>query len=260
MTRRDVLAMLAALAAPLPLAGCGTTGRAVPGTGVTLRAGPMQGRLLARAEDDLLAVRTALVEPFGPPPTAPLDVRLVGSFSTPAGPGAAARYLPGERAIEVRLGDGPDPLGDARDFRACIWHEYVHFVLHERAGGEALPAWFDEGVAEYFGRYGSGVAWRPDSRAGDFLGAIRTGCVPRLAEVDRLFYATDHARAYTAYAFAYSVAALLVARYGPSAPASMAGAVRRRYTIGGALRRLYGARLADFEAEWQASLVARYAA
>lgn len=259
LTRRRLLALGAALAAPVPLGGCGGTLRTIPGSAITLRAGPMQGRLVARAEADLDDARRHLAAAFGPPPATPLEVRLVSAFSSPAGAGAAARYLPGQKVIEVRLAGGADLVGDARDFRACLWHEYVHFALHERAGDEPLPAWFDEGVAEHFGRYASGLAWQPD-RGGEFLAAARAGRVPRLAEVDRLFYATDHARAFTAYAFAYTAAARLVARFGEDAPVAMADLVRQRYTVGGALRRLYATRLADFEADWQASLVARYAA
>jgi hypothetical protein len=260
LTRRRLLVLGAGIVAPASLAGCGATTRVVPGTRITLRAGAMQEALLARAERDLVDACRQMAGVFGAQPAVPLEVRLVSRFSSPAGPGAAARYLPGERAIEVQLATGRDPLGDARDFRACVWHEYVHFLLHQRAGGEPLPAWFDEGVAEYFGRYGSGAVWLPSAHGGDFLGTVRAGRVPRLFELDRLFYATDHTRAYTAYAFAYTAAALLVARFGEPAPVLVAEAVRARYTVGGALRRLYGARLADFEAEWRASLVARYAA
>ncbi|HEX7127915.1 MAG TPA: hypothetical protein VF406_19335 [Thermodesulfobacteriota bacterium] len=259
LTRRRLLVLGASALAPAALGGCGATTRVVPGTTITLRGGPMQGLLLARAERHVADACRQLSTVLGDPPAAPLEVRLVSHFSSPAGPGAAARYLPAERVIEVQLATSHDPLGDLREFRACIWHEYVHVLLHDRTGGEPLPAWFDEGVAEYFGRYGSGIDWRPESRGGAFLEVVRTRRVPRFFEIDRLFYAADHARAYTAYAFAYTAAALLVARFGDSAPALVAEAVRQRYTVGGALRRLYGTRLADFEAEWQASLITRYA-
>lgn len=256
-TRRDLLRAVA-LGLPAALAGCGQSVRRLPDASLTLRGGFGQGPLLARVARELAAARQALAAEFGPPPTADLEVRLVHDFSSPAGVGAIARYLPRQRAIELVLGNGPDPLGDPTELRGCLWHEYAHVVLHDRAAGEALPAWLDEGAAELYGKYRSGIAWSPEARGGEFLRWVAGGRVPRLTEVNRLFFATDHARAYTAYAFAYSAVALMIERFGPDAPARCIDAIGERYSVGGALKRLYGARLADFEADWQAILLARY--
>jgi hypothetical protein len=259
-TRRALLGAVAGAVAPAALSGCAGTTRSMRENPVALRAGWGQAGLLAKAEAALLEARASVALCFGPPPPADLEVRLVHAFSVPAAPGVAARYDPARRVIEVLLPDGPAPMHGPASWQGSLWHEYVHHVVHQTAGGEPVPAWFDEGTAECFGKYRSGVVFDPYRRGLQFLDWVRTSRVPRFAELDRMIRGTDHGRGYTAYAFAYTAVAHVVERFGEGAPARCLAAVRERYSLGGALRREYGVRLADLEADWRAALVARYSA
>jgi len=45
------------------------------------------------------------------------------------------------------------------DVAPTLEHEFTHYMLREITGGNALPAWFDEGVATLVERRGSGSRW-----------------------------------------------------------------------------------------------------
>lgn len=253
------LRAIAAGALSAATAGCAATVRRAPEASLTV-VGPWgQDRLARAVETALLEARRACDLALGPAPDTVLEVRLVHQFSTPAGVGAIARYLSGPRVIEVLIADDQAGLGDLRQLRGVLWHEYVHYRVHAIAEGERVPAWLDEGMADYFGRYRSGLSWEPAVVGGQFLPWIAEDRIPRLAELDVLFFATEHARAYTAYAFAYTAVARLVELLGDRAPAECVAMIRLHYTIGGALKHHYGLRLADFERDWQATLLRRYA-
>jgi hypothetical protein len=86
------------------------------------------------------------------------------------------------------------------------------------------------------------------------------GRIPRLADSREMIYLeSDPERIRAGYAFAATAVALLVERLGADAPVRCARLAAAHYTVGGALKRLYGLRLADFQTDWHVTLASRYA-
>jgi tetratricopeptide (TPR) repeat protein len=59
--------------------------------------------------------------------------------------GIAGYFQPGEDVNYITLAAG----GDDEKF-STIFHEYVHFILNLNYGKSEIPAWFNEGLAEYY--------------------------------------------------------------------------------------------------------------
>ena len=58
----------------------------------------------------------------------------------------AGYFQPGEDVNYITLSTG----GNDTDTFGTIFHEYVHFIVNTNVGKSGVPAWFNEGLAEYY--------------------------------------------------------------------------------------------------------------
>ncbi|PYS99010.1 MAG: hypothetical protein DMF63_13130 [Acidobacteria bacterium] len=58
----------------------------------------------------------------------------------------AGYFQPGEDVNYITLSTG----GTDEDTYGTIFHEYVHFIIDTNFGKSSVPAWFNEGLAEYY--------------------------------------------------------------------------------------------------------------
>jgi len=97
---------------------------------------------------------------------------------------------------------------------AVLWHEVVHLALFTAAGGDRLPRWFHEGVAVSI-ETGWGTA---DSLR--LLVAAARG--PELADISRLFQASERSESAEAYRLATALVDSLRTRHGAAIPGAIA--------------------------------------
>ncbi|RKH34824.1 peptidase MA family metallohydrolase [Corallococcus sicarius] len=114
-----------------------------------------------------------------------LDVVLYtrDEFRTHLGPTYAARVAGLYHDNAIRMNDAAELT---QMTKATLVHEYVHAALDEicKGGGDALPRWFNEGLAEY-------IEWRylgldgPPRHLKDMMrGAAKQDRLPKLSDMD----------------------------------------------------------------------------
>lgn len=140
--------------------------------------------------------------------------------------------------------------GDLSALPAVFRHELAHLALAAAAGGRA-PRWLQEGYAQYAaGSWDWREAWRLRFalllRGGDILEGLSLG-FPRDAEGARL-----------AYLLSYTAVHELVSMAGSDGLAAFFGALRQGDGVDGALRRVYGLTLDQFEERWRGRVETRY--
>ena len=96
-------------------------------------------------------------------------------------------------------------------------HEVAHLALSARAGGQPLPRWLHEGVAMSVDR-----GW---GAAGQLRLLIEMTGSPATADLTRLFGSGAQSDTARAYGLSAALVADLQRRYGPHAPARIAGRV-----------------------------------
>lgn len=158
----------------------------------------------------------------------------------------------GERVIvNPRNYDTLGPLGR----RVVLTHELTH-VASRAVTGAATPTWLAEGFADYVGYSGTGVS--VGEAAAELGRDVRAGRVPSALPADSAFDGTNQALA-QAYEQAWLACRLIADRIGP------AGLVRfyrqvggsgqdPRSAVGNALHDQLHLSVAQFTAQWQASL------
>ena len=104
--------------------------------------------------------------------------------------------------LPSRVGRYPD-----QGLGALLRHEVTHVLVARAAGGEAVPRWFDEGLAMAAGR-----DWAIGDRARVTLAVMRDGTLP-MARLERAF-AGGESEMQAAYALAGDLVRELLARYG----------------------------------------------
>jgi hypothetical protein len=111
---------------------------------------------------------------------------------------------------------------------SVLRHEVVHLALSSRAGGYALPRWFQEGVAL---SVEEGWTWRSDLRL--LLGAAGA---PDIADLGRLFQSDTHLGGAEAYRLAAALVADVRERHGAAVPGTIAARVARGVPFAQAFR------------------------
>jgi tetratricopeptide (TPR) repeat protein len=99
-------------------------------------------------------------------------------------------FQPGEDVNYITL--TPDRGGGAQNPYGTIYHEYTHLLVNNSLGPGAAPAWFNEGLAEYYSTF----AIEDDRKV--YLGRIVDYHILRLREqklipLPQLFEVTHHA-------------------------------------------------------------------
>jgi hypothetical protein len=123
---------------------------------------------------------------------------------------------------------------------SVVRHEIVHLALNTRAGGQALPRWFHEGVAV---TVASG--WDSRDQVRLLLAALER---PSMADLSRLF-ASD-VRPDTAQAYLLSAALVddVRRRHGSASPGAIAGAVAAGQPFEAAFLTVTGERIEEVAA------------
>ncbi len=98
-------------------------------------------------------------------------------------------------------------------------HEVAHLALSERAGGQPLPRWFQEGVA-----MSVDGGWRVSGQLRLILEMLRN---PGTSELSRLFAANTEPEAAQAYGLSAALVADLQRRHGSGMPGKVAARVAR---------------------------------
>lgn len=146
---------------------------------------------------------------------------------------------------------GPD--GAPTNLEELLRHEMTHVVLHRATGGEELPRWFHEGVAEAFnGTLSFG-------RTQTLAAAVFGPGVPDLERLEESFHGTDGPQAAVAYAAARDLVEFMRA-YDTSGMRlrQVMTELRqgRRFEV--AFIRAYGVSLEEIVAQWRKGLPGRF--
>ncbi len=188
---------------------------------------------------------------LGAPPGPPIEVRLVSS--------------PGEMAAVAPAGAAPPPWASAvaygdRDLvllsltgpatrrfvpiHAVLRHEIAHVVVHRITGGNALPAWFSEGIALW--EAGDDYAGRSE----ELLSAAMRGKLIPLDRIGRGF-PQDPALIRLAYAQGLDVVSHLVREHGLGSLRAVLHEVGRGRSFDRAAEDVWGMGLAAIETGWR---------
>jgi hypothetical protein len=147
------------------------------------------------------------------------------------------------------------PDGSRTDLDSLLRHELAHVALHRATGGQPLPRWFHEGVAESFG---AGIDLL---RSQTLAGAIFGPGVPPLATLEDNFHGTDAIAATVGYAAARDFVNYLRDRDDKDGAElrQVLTEIRHGRSFDAALVKVYGRTLEELDAEWRSGLTGRYA-
>jgi hypothetical protein len=190
---------------------------------------------------------------------APVDVILYTREEFRTHQGAALA-----RAVAGLYSDGAIRINDAAELtqqtRATLVHEYVHAVVddlvHASEGGQRVPIWLNEGLAEY-------VEWRylgsdkpPHALATRLRSAAQSGQLPRLSDMagQALIQRSDPALAYGTSAVAVRE---LLSEGGPARLLGLIREVGQGTPFEEALQQRYGRSVPDLEEAVKAALSRR---
>jgi hypothetical protein len=136
-----------------------------------------------------------------------------------------------------------------------LQHEYVHAALDGAAPGVPLPAWLNEGLAEYFE---ARVIGKRHLSRGELLvlsDAYRRSILPPLSAMRGLSFAPlSQEQASLAYLESYALIEHLVRRYGEPSLRRFVAQVLRTSNVDRALERTYRRSPAKLEADLHAEL------
>lgn len=180
-------------------------------------------------------------------PAGPLRDPEIARLDSSAPPWAAGYLLPAQRVGAIRVARASQyPYGT---LESVLAHEATHMLLRD-SGVRDLPLWFEEGVATWQGR-----RWTLED-AMLYSTSLLTSDLPRLAELDSAFHATE-AEARLAYAASFAFVSRAVRRSPPGFLGNLLRVARDR-PFAEAWRAASGAPLAVAEADWRRDSLIRY--
>jgi hypothetical protein len=145
------------------------------------------------------------------------------------------------------------PDGSPTNLEELLRHEMTHVILHRATGGEELPRWFHEGVAEAFnGTLSFG-------RTQTLAAAVFGPGVPDLEHLEESFHGSDGPRVAVAYAAARDLVEYMRAYDGTGMRMRQVMTELRqgrRFEV--AVIRAYGVGLEELVAEWRKGLPGRF--
>ena len=142
------------------------------------------------------------------------------------------------------------------DLYHTLTHEYIHFLMDEVLQGVELPAWLNEGLADY---YEFEVGLQGDLPDASYTRMLRSADRAReAADEDRLFRLSQlesqrewnrrpEARVSLQYAQSHMVVRYLIERYGDAAPLRIAEIIAAGNSVGDAVASVTGSSYGDFE-------------
>jgi len=138
---------------------------------------------------------------------------------------------------------------------SVLHHELLHAAFDAEAPGLRLPAWLNEGLAEWFEARALGLRQLPPARRQVLVGAARRGALPPLSALSGpSFGSLGPERAQLAYVQSHGFIDHLVQRYGERKLQGFWSTYLRSRSLERAARRVYRKSLEDLEAEFRASL------
>lgn len=138
---------------------------------------------------------------------------------------------------------------------SVLHHELLHAAFDAEAPSLRLPAWLNEGLAEWFEARALGLRQLPPGRRQMLVGAARQGALlPLSALSGQSFGGFGPERAQLAYVQSHGFIDHLVQRHGERKLQAFWKAVLRSRSLERAARRVYRQGLEDLEAEFRASL------
>lgn len=174
--------------------------------------------------------------------------RIAEGTGTPRWAAGVAHPPSGEIAIAAHA-----PDGSLTDLDGLLRHEMAHVALYRATGGQPLPRWFHEGVAESFGE---GIDLL---RAQTLAAAIFGPGVPRLGDLEHSFRSDDAITVTVGYAAARDFVNFLRFRDEDGSDMRQALAqLRQGKGFEAALVRGFGRSLAELDGEWRGGLTGRF--
>jgi hypothetical protein len=128
---------------------------------------------------------------------------------------------------------------DKTALAAVIHHEFTHAVIHREVSGH-VPAWLDEGTAQYEER------WARQPKADGFTP------VP-LSTLDATFINMDPDKAKNAYAESLSAVQYYVDRFGMYSLSNLIKNLGEGRGVSDAMKKAAGVSLSEFEQDWLGS-------
>jgi len=159
---------------------------------------------------------------------------------------------------KIRLRVDPQEKGDREylltKLKNQVYHEYTHAVVHSLAGG-SVPAWLNEGLAQYVAEGGS----LSEEEEFQLAVAASRGALPPLSRLnDSLVGISEPAGVSRAYLASKSFVQWLVKRFGLHRIRSLLKDLGTGTSPPKAVDTHFGRSLADLETEWrEAARVAR---
>lgn len=145
------------------------------------------------------------------------------------------------------------PDGSLTDLDGLVRHEMAHVALHRATGGQPLPRWFHEGVAESFGEEIDLL------RSQTLAGAVFGSGVPRLEELEQNFRSDDPISATVSYAAARDFVNFLRERDESGADLRHALVeLRLGKRFEAAFVRAFDRSLSELDVEWRTGLTGRF--
>ncbi len=162
---------------------------------------------------------------------------------------AGVAHPPSGRIIIAR--HAPD--GSPTNLEELLRHEMAHVILHRATGGNEVPRWFHEGVAESFnGTLSFG-------RTQTLASAVFGPGVPDLEQLEENFHGTDGPEAAVAYAAARDLVEFLRGYDGTGMRLrQVLTEVRSGHRFEVAFIRAYGEGLEELVATWRKGLPGRF--
>ena len=145
------------------------------------------------------------------------------------------------------------PDGSLTDLDSLMRHEMAHVALYRATGGQELPQWFHEGVAESFGN-------EIDLMRSQILaGAVYGPGVPALGELENNFHGADPIAVTVSYAAARDFVNYVRGRDGEGSDLrQVMTELRRGINFEAAWVKAYGRTLAELDSEWRTGLSGRF--
>lgn len=187
-----------------------------------------------------------------------LDDRLTINYVAHAGRIAEATGMPRWAAGVAHSESGEivisqhAPDGSRTDLDSLLRHEMAHVALYRATGGNEVPRWFHEGVAESFGNEIDLM------RSQTLAGAIFGSGVPRLEQLEENFHGVDAIAATVSYAAARDFVNHLRGRDDGSDLRQVMSEIRRGTSFEGAFVKSYGRSLDELDSEWRTGLTGRF--
>jgi heme exporter protein D len=146
------------------------------------------------------------------------------------------------------------PDGSLTDLDSLLRHEMAHVALYRATGGQPLPHWFHEGIAESFGNEIDLM------RSQTLAGAVYGPGVPALGELEGNFRSIDPIAVTVSYAAARDFVNYMRGRDDDGSDLRQVMTELRRGTnFDAAWIKAYGRSLAELDGEWRTGLSGRFA-